>query len=212
MSSAPPSPTTLPPPPYTELAPASKAEPPARSTSSSSSSSSSSAIATPLPSYTSSPVLRATPATTAPFTPLKLSTPTPIPTTTSHPSGSTPTAAGAGHTAHALTRTVALTLVACLGPTAVDTLWLALLNAAGMLLTLVQLPSALVLAVESHTAAHMGLRQGAGKAGVQGKQGSGTGVPAGPVDEGWMMLFTGIMWDCHDWLEEAELEPPSHWV
>ncbi|CDS01004.1 hypothetical protein, partial [Sporisorium scitamineum] len=145
-----------------------------------------STIVTPLPSYTSSPVLRTTPATT-PLTPLKLSPPL----TTTTPEAN-----------HTIAHRFASPLIAVLATNVVDTLYLTLLNFAGILLTLIQLPLAVLLAAEFNGWLPLGggkVKQGMGGKGVKAR-------------EGWMMLFTQIMWDCHDFLEEAELELPSHWA
>ncbi|CBQ68433.1 conserved hypothetical protein [Sporisorium reilianum SRZ2] len=132
--------------------------------------------ATPLPSYTSSPVLRTTvPASEA--LPLKLCPPPTAPTPAS------------------VTHSVMRVCIALLGPTLVDLVYLTLLNVAGVLLTLAQLPLAVVLALQ-----FSGFGLGEGRFG--GKQ----------KGDGWVMHVTQVMWDCHDWLKEAELEVPSCWA
>ncbi|SPO28077.1 uncharacterized protein UTRI_04467_B [Ustilago trichophora] len=87
---------------------------------------------TPLPSYTSSPVLHPI-ITSAPLQKLTSSSSNNIPAST-HISP--------------ITRYSTYLAITLLGPIVVDTLWLAALNLAGTLFTLFQLPLALLLAAE----------------------------------------------------------------
>lgn len=191
MSSTPPSPIGAPP-PYTESTTLKQHPAVAVPTTLT--------IATPLPSYTSSPVLRATPTTPPPFTPFKL---TPPPTTTA-----TRTIVATRENRR-VARTLASLAIATLGPTAVDALYLALLNFGGVLLTLLQLPLALVLALEFQCGYIFAEGRSWKERGEAMKKKS---ARRGEEEAGIVLHFTQLMWDCHDWLEEAELQVPSRWA
>ncbi|GAC92449.1 hypothetical protein PHSY_000002 [Pseudozyma hubeiensis SY62] len=191
------------PPPYTPIAaPLANDDTPSTSASPTSPRS---VIATPLPSYSSSPVLR--PSSSQPPPPLsasaedesiKLGQPS---VTLINP----PACAEQNLTSHAhssSSKTFAAIIIALLGPTIVDTAWLTLLNILGALLILAQLPMALVLAFNFNYASESSTGRKEGSKG-RGKRRVG--------EECWVERFTGFMWDWHDALEEAELECPSRW-
>lgn len=106
------------------------------------------------------------------------------------------------HTHSSISKTTATITIAILGPTIVDTAWLTLLNFLGALLILAQLPMAIVLAFNfSYASRSSTCRKEESKG--RGRRSVG--------EECWVERFTGLMWDWHDALEEAELECPSRW-
>ncbi|KAJ9473991.1 hypothetical protein PHBOTO_004074 [Pseudozyma hubeiensis] len=164
-----------------------------------------SVIATPLPSYSSSPVLR--PLSSQPPPPLSASAEDES-IKLGQPSVTIITAPACAeqdltsHTHSSTSKSIAVITIAVLGPTIVDTAWLTLLNFLGALLILAQLPMALVLAFNfSYASESSTCTRDASKG--RGKRRVG--------EECWVERFTGLMWDWHDALEEAELECPSRW-
>lgn len=136
---------------------------------------------TPLPSYSSSPLLSPILAIAVPKLDLSPSSPC----TSSNSSRSTRST---------VPQSLLEIVIAFFSPTFVDAAYWAMLNVLGCLFILVQVPLAIVLAKEFDLPP-------TGQKVMEG----------GKDRKGWIRTITQLMWDIHDHLEEAELCPPSSW-
>lgn len=190
-----------------EEAPPSSSPPP-YTTSSTSNSSASNEPFTPLPSYTSSPIIFPTLTTSAQqatlaLAKLPLAALDEAPQSSSAPlsQANTTTTSSHTHSVSPLTHSITTWAIAFFGPVMVDYAFLTLLNIIGFAFTLVQLPLAIVLA-RRFNAPHEKQQDRAKRVKKMGKRGQ----------EGLLKEVTQCMWDWHDELEEAELRPPSTWI
>ncbi|SPO28589.1 uncharacterized protein UTRI_04467 [Ustilago trichophora] len=145
---------------------------------------------TPLPSYTSSPILHPITPTTANVSSQKSTS-----SSINHP---TSTKSISPITKHIISLTITI-----LGPLFINTLWLTLLNIIGTLFTIIQLPLAIFLAIQFNNPTTT-------KSSSSNKIQFDTKSKS--QNQSWLKHLTQYMWDFHDHLEDAELNPPSHWI
>ncbi|SNX85172.1 uncharacterized protein MEPE_03881 [Melanopsichium pennsylvanicum] len=162
---------------------------------------------TPLPSYSSSPVLEPILAT-AVATNLAVAK---LFTLTSPDISSTTTATVAPSQLPlptliiSIAKYIASFSIFIFGTTLTNFAWITLLNLIGFSFVLFQLPLSLWLAREFDSLPQSSPKQIQNYNNIIKKELETTGDPA------WIRRFSQLMWDIHDELEMAELHPPSTW-